>query len=300
MTLGEIENLGSELDLFEPHPVPESLLRFGLAPALPVATLPSSGRTSLIWGWHLVRRATITELDYLETREIAVSSDLEALDLALELEGRRAEYSLAEQDRILAYVDSTVLASAGKGDVTIADISLRVRGDGALADQVARYRLLTDEGRELVDDKFVPLKTAERLSQPVIRFIRDAYQDLLDLSFSSRRQFLELASELLAGLAKDDDPPEHFGAIRSAVKSRDPLEAVRRLRYPTLSEMEDKFASLAREVVGSTGVRVEPPRHFEGDEIHVGFSFRDREELERRLTALNLLAKRCDEFLEIL
>jgi hypothetical protein len=56
---------------------------------------------------------------------------------------------------------------------------------------------------------------------------------------------------------------------------------LRRRRFPTIDAAERNFERLRRNLPLGDGLKIEPPRDFEGTQFHLGFSFETLEELGR-------------------
>jgi hypothetical protein len=284
--IDELRMLADDLDVFAGAPLPGRAVTLGILPPLPVCVL---SRPTLVWGWHIVSMAGEQGITDLDVRTVDLTAE-DALSLALELEDRTGGYSLREQDRILCFAESHGITDRRR-------LSTLARGDGALEDQVTRYRALLPAGRELVDEGFISLKTAGRLADMPGDFVSAFRGRLEELSFSSRRQFLELAAELLRHPTTGSNPAE---TVAGALAASDPVASIRRARYPVLSGMQARFSSLTRELVGDDRVRIEPPPYFEGDAISISFSFRSRRELVEHARVLERVLERCDDLLGIL
>ena len=307
MTPHDLLLLGDNLDIFaDPTsiapgaPLPDNLINQGLTPPIPVTTEPDA---LLVWGWPIVRVAMELGIQELATRTLDLGP-LDALTLALQLEKRTGHYTWAEQESVVSYLEASEPGGADPGIRDWAAVSQLVRGDGALADLVFRYRKLNPALRAVVDDEFVSLKTAERIGRVPGEFLLEHRGALGHLSFSARRQFLELFAELLARPANPgagNDATAGISALAGAALSEnDAVSALRRLRYPTLTDLEDQFGEIRRGIFHGTGVELTAPPYFEGESFTVAFTFRNCAELEERTRSLERLKGSCEELFGIL
>lgn len=318
MTPHDLLSLSDALDLFtgpNAH-LPDALVEDGLIPPIP---LSAGSDPVLVWGWPIVRRAAELGVAELETRTFCLNP-ANALILALQLEGRTSAYSWAEQEAVVSYLETSPhgdgagescgTARAAGTEAGAADwpiFSRLVRDDGALVELIGRYRKLEPALRALVNDEFIALKTAERITRVPGEFLSLHRRRLGSLSFSARRQFLELLAELMIqAQAPGRTGTEACAASEvcarasAALDERDPVATLRRLRYPTLTHLEEQFCRLRRESLHGTGVDLTAPPYFEGDSFSVSFTFRNCAELVERTHALERLKDSCDQLFGIL
>ena len=288
MDLTRILELDDTLDLFgDDSGADPQLIAAGLACPLPVANL---GRPTLVWGWRVVRTALAHGLSSLEVRELELDWS-GAVELAVRLEGRPGKLSFDEQIALVQVADR---ASVVLSDAT----SELARGDRGLVDIVSRILALPRHLADLVREGSVDLKVAERVTSVPAVILRRHDAEIRALSHSRRRQFLELVAEVV----RRDDLAESEAERLSgeAFAGVDPVEHLRRLRFPTLTNMEERFKIVADREFRGTGVDVVAPPYFEGDAFSVQFSFRSSAELETRLNAADRLRGCCEELLGLL
>lgn len=154
-------------------------------------------------------------------------------------------------------------------------------------------RLPLDLQRELPDlmtEAALRLATWEEPEQVLFLDLRRRYR----LGRNRQRELLELLDELRAVQRRQDRQADVWTAWRASGASEidspdDPtpdrlervLEALRRLRYPVLSECEERARRLQSALRLPPEIQFNLPRHFEGDRIHIQFSVRSAEELRR-------------------
>ncbi len=307
-------SLSDDLDLFTDSNVclPDILFEHGIVPPIPITAGPNA---VLIWGWRIARRAAELGVAELSSRTLHLNAAA-ALSLALQLENRTGRYSWAEQEAMVDYLEKAAKKDGGRdenggtgtpagteaGGIDWPASSRLVRGDGALVELVARYRRLEPTLRTLVNNEFISLKTAERIARVPSGFLTSHRSALDSLSFSARRQLLESLAELIiqGSGTEVDAVSEACTRASAALDERDPVAALRRWRYPTLTQLDEQFRDIRRTALHGTGVDIEAPPYFEGDSFTVSFRFRDCAELVERTHALERLKGSCDQLFGIL
>lgn len=274
-------------DLFDPAGESPSLEAW-LRPAV----VGADGR--LIWGfryqhlWHTRR-----EYPFAVLRLTVPDLSVESLATALTAEGRRDRYRFSEMARVLARA-----AEFSDGDAPVTDPRLAslLTSDGDPTPVVRRYRALPPVIATAVDNGEIDLATGEMVPSDLGAAAAAILPLLRDVSFSTRRQAFRMAVDCFRGGAA----PTELTAQLSAVPRDERLGYLRRCRYPRLTELETRFAAIRDRHTRGTGVRLEPPKNFEGDRFAVSFSFRNREELRRRRGALAGIEDEIDGLLDLL
>lgn len=275
-----------ELNIFESRTVVyEELLRDGLYPPLPV-----SG-SRLVWGFPLLFHAEKCGILSLMCRKFDLSP-ADQIKTALRLERRTNDYSLREK------IDLWKLIVLFQCEAHGEEIIPLVQSEGDFAEQVKRILLLPLPLQGLVRDGLVDVKTAttvQKLPEELFRLIRE-HQNRL--SFSERRLVLVRIWEMSC---RDKANKESTIALfREIIESDSPLDRSAECRFPELSAMNRQFDAFKNDVLGKTGVRLSPPRFFEGESFELGFRFANKKQLEERIKALNVLKDRCDELFRLL
>jgi hypothetical protein len=110
----------------------------------------------------------------------------------------------------------------------------------------------------------------------------------LGAGLNNQREILQLVLEIAR---RDGIPPQEVVAdplLRTAMDTagNDPNRVtrvvrrfLRRRRFPSIDAAERNFERLRRNLSLGDGLRIEPPRDFEGTQFHLGFSFETLEEL---------------------
>ena len=153
--------------------------------------------------------------------------------------------------------------------------------------------------RDLVARGGIDLKTAEAASSLPAEPLAVLGPVLEGLSFSERRIFLKTLAEVL----KRDRPDAETEArlVAGLLEAADPLESLCRLRYPELTDLEERFAGLAARHLRGSGVSLKPPPYFEGRRFSVAFDFESLPNLRKKLSALeSLVEEEGDELFSLL
>jgi hypothetical protein len=296
LTPAQLYSLASELDIFSdgPPPLPE-LVAEGLYPPLPVCA------DTLVWGFTLLRSAKSMGLTQLNCLLLSPRPPAERLGLALKLENRPGGYSWPEKQKMLAYLaaaDDSPASAFPPLSQLLEELSTLIEGrrDPQLASRIASFSALPPLIQQLVAEGRIDLKCATRVQELPPK----VFQRLCSasLSFSQRRQFLNELYEISRRNGLSQRRIEKIA--EGALAQREPQEAIHRLRFPALSELEKRFSNLEQQLLKGSGVRLQPPPYYEGDSYTVTFAFNSDRSLARKLTALRVLQGRLDALLELL
>jgi len=299
LTPAEIESLSAELDIFSGSRTPDpELVEKKLYPPLPICS------DTLIWGFEILRTAESRGLRQVNCLLIPSCPRPGMLSLALKLENRSGRFSWPEKQKMLAFLGSsegstTEPLSAGPALIELfSELSPLIEGhrDPQLAAKIAAFAALPQGLKTLVAGGQVDLKSAIRVQDLPEEIFTELQPGTL--TFSQRRQFL---NELFEVSRKRE---LSHGEIRDladqAFRNRRPIETVHRMRFPMLSELEGRFASLEEQLLKGSGVQVKPPPYFEGDSFSVEFDFSSAKSFDRKLNALHSLEGRLDALFELL
>jgi hypothetical protein len=290
MSRHDLARLDRRLDLFldTPETDPE-LLAQGLHPPLPV-----SGEV-LVWGFALLRQAARLGVAELAVRRLPPLSRADLLALALRLEGRPGGLSWREKENLLRFAEGT----GGRADpIDLDTLSPLIEGhpDSQLRGRIKRFASLPASLGEEVSAGRLDLKTAElaaALPGEAAALVAGS-----TLSFSERRRFLTMLLELSR---RERTAAEALSTLaRQLLEDPHPVEALAGLRYPTLAGLSSRFATLAERLWKGSGVRIEPPPHFEGDGFSVSFRFDSADSLDRKLRALRRVGEQANELFALL
>jgi hypothetical protein len=302
LTPVEIDSLKKELDIFsgERTPRPELILK-GLYPPLPICS------DTLIWGFAILRAAKAQQLRQLNCLIIPSCPRDEMLSLALKLENRASGFSWREKEKMLAFLAAPEPSSERRPEspsppaplvAAFDQLSPLIENhrDPELASKIATFAELPEALQDLVAEGQVDLKTAVRVRSLPVEIFPEIQASTL--SFSQNRQFL---NELFEVARKHERSQQEIKeTVARALRDRRPLEAIHRLRFPTLTALDERFTNLKRELLRGSGVRLEPPPYYEGQAFTVQFEFNSARTFSRRLTALHTLEGRLDALFELL
>ncbi|MEM5947435.1 hypothetical protein WKV44_02650 [Spirochaetia bacterium 38H-sp] len=271
--------------LFCNVPVSDVLLKKGFAPPL------VCHGDELVWGYGLFSALVNAGAEKHE----AIDIDGDTADLlvfALSCEGRAGRYSWEERERlfffcrdagILEYVDRIIpLVEPGKKDFS----------------HIGVFSQLMPSLKAMVADNLVDIKTASYVSSlpdSVLGLIR-FYDGRL--SFSERRQILIWFKDCFVREGWDEESA--IEKMTEILASSTPFEAVKRMRFPMLSDMQRDFARLRKNLTAKSGVALEAPDFFEGAAFSVSFKFESKSQLERRIEVLKKIAENADELFSFL
>lgn len=275
-------------DLFPDAPAPDDiLLTRGVHPPLLL-----HGRT-LLWGHHLLRRARLVGISELSCVHVE-GDDLALLELVLRAENRLNAFSWSE------IASLSRLADELEGEISPREeawsrIESLVLSRGSFRALGRQYRSLPAGFRELVSAGKLELRTAVRVQGIAEKPAARAATCLSGLSRSSIGMALGFVDEIRMrdGMSAEDVSD----LIQRASAHSQPVDFLRRLRYPSLSAMEQHVQDVSRNLAG---LGLEPPKHFEGDAYSVSFLFRSPGELERRIERLNDLKAKSESLFELL
>lgn len=296
VNIDEFSTYSRELDVFAGSPdiFTFEALDTDTYPSLPLHIPQQPGREPpiLIWGWKLLSAAKQREIDRIRIHRIACAP-LERLRRALILEGRRDGYSAGEKQRFLNYLSRNNVPRAEWDNV-----SPLIASKGSFVPQARQYANLPKQGKEFVDSGLLDLKTAEsvrHIPEEALPLLRPVLESG---SFSVRRQLVEMTAEVC--IRDSCSAAEAVRLIEKINSHDDPLSCCMKLRYPRLTELTEQCNRFRNDHLAGTGITLEPPKYFEGDTFQGRFSFRTREEYEKRIKSLNNLSKYIDECLDLL
>ena len=292
------------LDIFDQTRLPpDQLIREGLTAVLALAPVydsvtdraadgaDESAAAQLLWGAPIVRRADEIGVGELPLRRLGPLGHRDALMLALRMEARAGGYSWSEREAIYRYACEHRVALDG-------ELSQLVAAEPTFAESIERYLSLAPIWRRAVEAGAVDVRTAElcgALPPAVLDAVSGAGRRL---SFSNRRLVLTWLGELCGRNGLHE--PAAVELARDVMQSVDPLDALRRLRYPRLSEMEDRFAALQKRLTQGTPLSIKAPPGFEGAAYELQLTLRSRDDLPRAIEALQRMQEEGDELFELL
>jgi hypothetical protein len=149
-----------------------------------------------------------------------------------------------------------------------------------------------------VDKNLIDLKTASSILDLPQQLFNNAEEDIRKLSFSSRRLFLTLFGELYFrdGCSLEEGQSKAYSLLRQ----KDPLTALRKLRYPQLSDLQRCLEEYRKRNVAGTGISLQVPDNFEGDVLRLSFDLYHKGQMQRRITDLKRIGETIDEVFDLL
>ncbi len=118
---------------------------------------------------------------------------------------------------------------------------------------------------EMLAEVFRRLKTGLNVQREILTRLRE----IALREGSSIAQVLESPAIRKIWDDRDGDPNQKTRALRSLLRQR---------RYPFLSAAEDRFRALLRELPAAAGLRLQPPRDFEGTRFSLQLEFESPQE----------------------
>ena len=281
-------SLKPDLDIFDAQDPDHELIQLEFFPALPITP------DVLIWGHHIVKTAKAIGKQRLPCRRIREADSLSLLKIALKLESRKGGYTWMERAKILDFLT----VHAGSWDA--AAISPLVDGkiDFQWEQKVRDYQGLHPRLQEMVNCRVLDLKTsltANNLPPEVIDLV---FKHRRLLTFSERRILITFLAEI-----SRRDKASTREAVEFAVgifQAAQPIDYVRRIRYPVLTEMESQFQTQADRLLAGTGIHLKAPPFFEGDAYTVSFDVASKENFREKMNVLKRLQEQFGEFLDLL
>ncbi|MFP4563116.1 MAG: hypothetical protein ACLFRY_07370 [Spirochaetia bacterium] len=262
------------------------LLGLGLYPPLPVMG------EYLVWGFRILE--SLKAAGDAAVRTVRLPDDpAEAITAALKLEGRKDGYSWEEKAGISDLVDRFGLSEPEKRR-----IERLVQTRGSFLAALNQYRHLPTELKSLVEEGAVDLKTARTVRDLPTEVISRLKRLAAGLSFSRRRELFLLFNEIVFRDAPEEAEISEF--LSRVEEAADPVETVRRARFPELDALEESFAVFKERFLGGSGIELRAPKNFEGSRFSVSFSFETDRQLDRILDTLETLRGNTDELYRLL
>ena len=288
LPLKELEQMEHPLDLFDRGiQYDPDLLTDNLYPPLPF-----SGNT-LIWGYRIISAAKAGGLTELTCKEINGKRPLQNLKTALKLENRRGRYSWEEKAKILEYLQNNNM-----GEKAIKLTAYIEEGDNSSwVKKAAIFPELSQPLKEMIKTGHIDFKTAalvRELDDDIFLYLEKRKK----LSFSQKRLLLTFFSEAVKRDKIDNSKTAEL--FNNILSSENPLNTIRKLRFPKLSRMEKEYDALHSRYLLKSGIKITPPAYFEGDSFSVQFTFKSNKNLAEKIRKIQLIQEHIDEFLSFL
>ncbi len=282
----KIQALRQNFDIFSSTPeIPIDLVQKGCIPPLPIMD------DYLLWGFSVCKKAVRAGVESLYCCTFPKNLE-KGLYIALLMENRTNQYSWKEKAGIVALSRSESEIVLGK------EVQSQIQTEGSFVPSTQIYIDLPDYLKTHVDKGVIDLKTGERIVSLPERVFLELKKVLASSSFSKRRQFLLMLTEVAKREAMSEDDLTVLARELSIADS--PFEALRARRYPQLTAMERSIDALQSKYVHGTGIRILPPRDFEGDAFTIRFSWHSKKQLSKVIEHLKRLQEEGDEFFNLL
>ena len=281
-----LKELKRTFDIFLDSPSPpEDLVKNNLVPPLPIR-----GK-ELVWGYAILRKAEEMGCSELYTMPMEISKG-EALYLALSLEGRSDKYSWREK----AAIHSVMRSEDDPVEETTELLSL-VQSEGSFIPLAERFIAFPDHIRLLVERGVIDIKTAE-----AVEFLDPAVVSRLEglcekASFSQRRQLFTWMYEIIR---RDGLSPDEAAAMLDHMSRESVIGAVRKVRFPTLTSLEEAVDNFRNRYVRGSGIDLKPPPQFEGENYVIRFEWKTGKQMERIIEDLRTMNENRDELFRLL
>ena len=288
-TIDKLDSLLKDLDIFiRRKPADPELINLGLYPPLPVAG------NYLIHGFSILEKAKEVKIKQLNVIELPVKTKKEILYLCLKYESNPGKYSWIEIEKMISFL--------GEYNTIDEKIIRLISGheDSLFHEKVNIYKGFSESLKKLVGENILDFKTAMKISHlpDDFFFIFSQYNKKNKLSFSERKIFLLAIDEIIR---RDDVPkPEAVRMCKNLLSKKNPIDAVRKLRYPELSELYRKLQAIKDEYINRSGIKLCEPPFFEGSSFEIRFSFQSKKQLKKQIKVLENLMEKADELLALL
>jgi len=265
----------------------ESLMEKGIYPPLPIYA------DSLIWGYSIIRTAEKEGIEELLCVQVPVDNPVEQLKIALKLENRCGNYSWAEKVKILQYLNSL---DASREAFHISRY-IENNNDSSWIKKAKIYQSLPENLKTLAENGHIDFKTAslvKELDDSIFLYLEENSY----FSFTETRLFLTYFFEIIKRDNVDTAGTKEL--FHSLLSSNNPLEELKKIRFPGLTQMEKKYNTLHKKYIAKEGFRMTHPSYFEGDSFSISFSFNSSENFKKKIKKLKNIQDHIDEFFSLL
>jgi hypothetical protein len=272
----------------------EDLLQNELYTTLPVwETGTSAEKRSLIWGTPIVallhkKKCPFVFIHLFSKEELDTHT---ALLLFFKLENRRDRWSWEELVELSRFLEKEGI-SLGEDD-----IRKYIFSDGGWQ-RVEKFSALPPFLQTLVEEKKIDIKTAEKIQGIPEEALHILLPALESLSYSEHRIYVRMFLELVR---KDNlNKAECIALAEWIGTSQDPPGEIRKMRYPELTGLENRFKQIVEPAIKGTGIRITPPPYFEGSHFSLEFQFESPEQLNRKVFTLQQFIEKGNDLFSLL
>ena len=259
-------------------------------------------RGGIIRGLHCFERAMQAEKPLALPVIWLEDDDPAAAVLAfLETENRPDSYSIEELNSLYSIIETLELETPSAQSAPAAtDFSQKlntfVQKKGDFRQHVMQYRKLP-----VVLRKAVAAGSFDLRSATVISGLPESVLELLvaaEISFSQRRIVAVQVQEICRrdSLAQD----EIVSLVQRILAKADPQAEVQRLRFPQLTQRQERAHAMQKNHLSGQRIRIELPDNLEGDSISIVCRVASAKELHSQLECLDRLQEHIDEYLGLL
>jgi len=157
-------------------------------------------------------------------------------------------------------------------------VKVALVADEISPDTVLHLLNLAEDDRKIVFHLFQQLKIGKNNQKEVLRL-------LIDISKKNEWPISRIMEQ--PGVARIMAE----GKLTLPVKATLVKEALKKMRYPRLSQVEIQFDLLKKRLKLPPTMHLNPPPYFESDRYSVEFSFRNKREFDQALAQLNRMAE---------
>ncbi|MBN1798286.1 MAG: hypothetical protein JW822_06900 [Spirochaetales bacterium] len=248
----------------------------------------------LIWGFPLIRQARDLGIEQVLCRDFSEFKMHELLQLALVCEDRKGSYSWQEKENIVLFCEKHKLSLIDH-DVTAL---IENHSDPDFYQKVKRYSAYPEALKGLLNKNLIDGKTAERISVLPRLFFQKLLRNAKKFTFAERRIFCSYVFEIVGRDTLNAEQAEKL--VRKIFSFDTPLQKIREIRYPKLSDLERRLADYKKQYFRGSGIVLHEPPYFEGNAFTLTFSFENKQQYEKKITKLARLKENIHEICRLL
>ncbi|HOV38947.1 MAG TPA: hypothetical protein PLG79_09515 [Spirochaetales bacterium] len=253
----------------------------------------SAEKRSLIWGTPIVallhkKKCPSVSIQLFSREELDTRT---ALLLFFKLENRRDRWSWEELVRLSGFLEAEGIFLEEE------EIRKYIFSDGGWQ-RVEKFRALPPLLRSLVEEKKLDAKTAEKIQEIPEEALQILLPALESLSYSEHRIYVRMFLELVK--RENLNKADCIALAERIGTSQDPTGEIRKMRYPELTGLENRFKQIVEPAIKGTGIRIAPPPHFEGSRFTLEFQFESPEQLNRKVFTLQQFIEKGNDLFSLL
>ncbi len=277
--------------------IKQSIADIGLINA-PILSRRES-RYIVISGFRRINACSALNMTSASCRIVTPDTSMhDCAKLAVSENSFQRELNLVEQSRALNLLTEFI---KDQTDTAVEAASLNLPGNYSLINKIKKITLLPDQIQEGLLNGSISLSVIleiEEMERDEGMKFAEIFNSL-KLSLNKQREIITLVKDIafredtgiLEVLENDDISDILNNNDDRNQKSRELRLFLKQWRYPSLSEAEAHFDQCVKELKPGTGIKLIPPKYFEGPDYSLHVNFRDVEELEERKAALDKMIK---------